>query len=73
MKITAGKRRIDYDLIRILACASVLIFHSNASVCGFDTVGQLVYPNELIPSVYLAVCPWAILEIICSSCFRERP
>lgn len=24
MKITAGKRRIDYDLIRILACASVL-------------------------------------------------
>lgn len=52
MKITAGKRRIDYDLIRILACASVLIFHFNASVCGFDTVGQLVYPNELIPSVY---------------------
>ena len=52
MKIAAGKRRIDYDLIRILACASVLIFHFNASACGFDTVGQLVYPNELIPSVY---------------------
>lgn len=52
MKTTAGKRRIDYDLIRILACASVLIFHFNASACGFDTVGQLVYPNELIPSVY---------------------
>lgn len=53
MKIAAGTRRIDYDLIRVFACASVLIFHFNASVCGFDTVGWSAYPNELIPSVYL--------------------
>lgn len=52
LKITAEKRKINYDLIRVLACASVLVFHYNASVCGFDTAGQLVYPNELIPILH---------------------
>lgn len=52
LKITAEKRKINFDLIRVLACASVLVFHYNASVCGFDTAGQLVYPNELVSSVY---------------------
>ena len=37
LKIAAEKRKINYDLIRVLACASVLVFHYNASVCGFDT------------------------------------
>lgn len=41
----------------MLACASVLVFHYNASVCGFDTAGQLIYPNELIPSVYFGCVP----------------
>lgn len=45
------KRRIEYDVIRIFACLTILIIHFNATVCGWSN-GQFVYNNTLIPNYY---------------------
>lgn len=46
------QRRLDFDVIRIFACLTILIIHFNASVSGYDYSGTFLYPNELIPNWY---------------------
>lgn len=45
-------RRLDFDVIRIFACLTILIIHFNASVSGYDYSGTFLYSNGLIPNYY---------------------
>lgn len=46
------RRRIDFDVIRLFACLTILLIHFNASVCGYDIAGNFIYPNQLVPIYY---------------------
>lgn len=45
-----NKRVAYYDLIRVIACACVLIIHFNASFSGYDIGGEFLYPNYILPN-----------------------
>lgn len=45
-------RRIDFDLIRVFACLTILMIHFNASVSGYDYSGQFLYNNGIVPNHY---------------------
>lgn len=36
------RRRIDFDVIRLFACLTILLIHFNASVCGYDIAGNFI-------------------------------
>lgn len=45
------KRRLEYDVIRIFSCFTILIIHYNTTVCGWNN-NQFVYNNSLIPNYF---------------------
>lgn len=46
------KRRVDFDVIRIFACLTILMIHFNASVSGYDYSGQFLFNNGIVPNYY---------------------
>lgn len=50
--IKERKRRIDFDVIRIFACLTILMIHFNASVSGYDYSGQFLFQNGIVPNFY---------------------
>ena len=51
------RKRLAYlDIIRIVACLCILIIHFDASICGYDTIGNFTYiQNSLMPNAYWGV------------------
>lgn len=46
-------RLVYLDILRIFACLCILVIHFNATVSGYHTFSNFVYPNHVFPNTYL--------------------